>query len=111
MPTIISNWPRHSKRCFNGPWTSSPNDPFAIRCSVRRSKNLGNSSMRLEIRKLLLDALEACRSIKERSHGQTFGQYTSDRWYRRAVEREFEIIGEALNRLRRVDATTATRVT
>jgi len=55
--------------------------------------------MRAEEKKLLLDVSEACQSIEQRCAGHTFDGYTADRWFRRAVEREFEIIGEALNRL------------
>jgi uncharacterized protein with HEPN domain len=53
--------------------------------------------MRAEEKKLLLDVSEACLSIEQRCAGHTFEEYTTDRWFRRAVEREFEIIGEALN--------------
>ena len=67
--------------------------------------------MKLETRKLLLDALEACRSVEKRCVGETFPKYTADRWFRRGVEREFEIIGEALNRLNRFDSLTASRIT
>ena len=42
--------------------------------------------------------------------GQTLAQYATDRFFRRAVEREFEIIGEALNRLVRLDPSTAARI-
>ncbi len=53
--------------------------------------------MRAEEKKLLLDVSEACQSIEQRCAGHTFDAYTADRWFRRAVEREFKIIGEALN--------------
>lgn len=67
--------------------------------------------MRLETRKLLLDAMEACQSIQEHCAGRKFDEYRADRWFRRGVEREFEIIGEALNRLSRIDNATAGRIT
>jgi len=67
--------------------------------------------MRIETKKLLLDALEACQSIQQHCANRTLEQYFADRWFRRAVEREFEIIGEALNRLDRLDAATAGRIT
>lgn len=67
--------------------------------------------MRLETRKLLLDALEACQSIQEHCVGRKLDDYRADRWFRRGVEREFEIIGEALNRLGRLDNATALRIT
>ena len=67
--------------------------------------------MRAEEKKLLLDVSEACVSIEQRCAGHTFEEYTADRWFRRAVEREFEIIGEALNRLDRLAPAVAARVT
>ena len=67
--------------------------------------------MRAEEKKLLLDVSEACLGIEQRCAGHTFEQYTADRWFRRAVEREFEIIGEALNRLDRLAPAVASRIT
>ena len=58
--------------------------------------------MRAEEKKLLLDVQEAAQSIEQRCAGHAFETYSADRWFRRAVEREFEIIGEALNRLDRL---------
>jgi uncharacterized protein with HEPN domain len=45
-------------------------------------------------KKLLFDALESGRSIREWSANRSFGEHQNDRQFRRAVEREFEIIGE-----------------
>ena len=67
--------------------------------------------MRAEEKKFLLDVLEACQSIQQRCAGHTFEEYAADRWFRRAVEREFEIIGEALNRLDRLAPATAALIT
>jgi uncharacterized protein with HEPN domain len=61
-------------------------------------------------KKLLLDVVEAGRSIVARCAGRTFVEYEADRWFRRVVEREFEIIGEALNRLDQTDPTTAAAI-
>ncbi|MCI0748291.1 MAG: DUF86 domain-containing protein [Verrucomicrobia subdivision 3 bacterium] len=67
--------------------------------------------MRAEEKKLLLDVLEACQSIQQHCATRTFEQYIAERWFRRAVEREFEIIGEALHRLERFAPVTAARIT
>lgn len=61
-------------------------------------------------KKLLFDVLVSGRSIREWSIGRSFSEYESDRQFRRAVEREFEIIGEALNRLAQADPATAARI-
>ena len=66
--------------------------------------------MRAEEKKLLLDVQEAGTSIRQRCAGHTFDEYVADRWFRRTVEREFEIIGEALNRLERLAPPTAARI-
>lgn len=66
--------------------------------------------MNSRAKKLLFDVLESGRSIRQWSVGRSFSEYQTDRQLRRAVEREFEIIGEALSRLMRADAVTANRV-
>jgi uncharacterized protein with HEPN domain len=55
--------------------------------------------MELEAKKLLLDILNSCRAIEEFNQGKTFHDYEQSRLLRSATEREFEVIGEALNRL------------
>ena len=62
------------------------------------------------VRKLLFDVAESARSIRGWCAGRTFADYEADRQFRRAVEREFEIIGEALSRLTRADSGTAERI-
>lgn len=66
--------------------------------------------MERQTKKLLLDAIEAGRSIQARCIGRSFAEYEGDRWFRRTVEREFEIIGEALNRLGQVDPDAAASI-
>jgi uncharacterized protein with HEPN domain len=61
-------------------------------------------------KKLLFDALEAGRGIRGWCGAVDFSRYEADRQLRRAVEREFEILGEALNRLSRLNETTAARI-
>ena len=61
-------------------------------------------------KKLLFDVLESARSIRDWCAERSFADYESDRQFRRAVEREFEIIGEALGRLTFADPATADRI-
>jgi uncharacterized protein with HEPN domain len=51
-----------------------------------------------ETKKRLLDALEACRAIQQFTAGSNFAAYAADAMRRPAVERKFEILGEALHR-------------
>lgn len=56
--------------------------------------------MQLEIRKYLFDINESITSIEEYLGSQrNFDNYQKNKMLRRAVERELEIIGEATNRL------------
>ena len=61
-------------------------------------------------KKLLVDVLESGRSVRDWCQHRTFADYEADRQLRRAVEREFEIIGEALHRLARLDSDTAAHI-
>ena len=54
-------------------------------------------------RKLLFDILEAGRAIQDFLQGTSFSQYLADLRTRSAVERQFEILGEAFVRLRDTD--------
>ena len=60
--------------------------------------------MKPEVSKFLHDILGSIDSIYS-FLGETndFNIYLSDKMLRRAVEREFEIIGEAMNRLSKID--------
>jgi uncharacterized protein with HEPN domain len=55
-----------------------------------------------ETAKYFFDAAEACRAIEQFVDGKTFEQYTSDMLLRSAVERQFEILGEALNNIDKI---------
>ena len=47
----------------------------------------------------MVDALEACRAIQQFTTGSNFAAYAADSMRRAAVERKFEILGEALSRV------------
>jgi uncharacterized protein with HEPN domain len=66
--------------------------------------------MELEAKKLLLDILTSCRAIEEFNRGKTFQDYERSRMLRSATEREFEVIGEALNRLRNLAPAVAAQI-
>ena len=60
--------------------------------------------MMLEESKLLLDVKIAIASIDEHLEGQrNFEEYKRNKTKRRAVERELEIVGEAMNRLIKIN--------
>ena len=61
-------------------------------------------------KKLLFDVLDSGRSIRQWCSSRSFAAYEQDRQLRRAVEREFEIIGEALSRLIQAAPGTAARI-
>ena len=60
--------------------------------------------------KWLQDIADACALIRRATQGKTLAEYEQNAVIRSAVERNFEIIGEALNRIRRSDPATASRV-
>ena len=56
--------------------------------------------MQLEILKYLLDIKESIESIYDfLGEQRDFNEYKSNKFLRRGIEREFEIIGEATNRI------------
>jgi uncharacterized protein with HEPN domain len=66
--------------------------------------------MQLEAKKHLFDGLQACTRVSDFTAGRTFADYTHDAMLKAAVERQFEIIGEALNRLAKLDAGVIERI-
>lgn len=58
----------------------------------------------------LWDALNAARQAMAFVHGQDFDRYLADAMRRSAVERQLEIVGEALSQLRKTDADVARKV-
>ena len=59
--------------------------------------------MRLETRKYLYDMQHAAALLRDFTSNKTFADYERDAMLRAAVEREFEVIGEAMTQLARVD--------
>lgn len=64
-----------------------------------------------EVPKWLEDVRDAAQYILSETQGKTFQAFSSDRTLRQAVERNFEIIGEAINRVARADETVASCLT
>ena len=60
-------------------------------------------SMQLKRAKFIEDALLACRELQTFTKGKSLDDVESDRGLQLIMEREFEILGEALARLRRLD--------
>lgn len=56
------------------------------------------------------DAIEACRTIQSFTKGVSFGDYSGNLMLRSAVERQFEILGEALNRASELEPEVVTSV-
>ena len=61
--------------------------------------------------KLLEDIRDAAAFIGDAVRGKGLADYEHDRLLRQAIERNFEIIGEAMNRLVQHDQATAMRIT
>lgn len=62
--------------------------------------------MQLEIKKYLFDIRESIESIeKYLGDKRDFNIYLADKMLRRAVEREFEIMGEAMSRIEKLDSS------
>ena len=61
--------------------------------------------MQPETRKYLFDVLTACEAILKFIAGKDLASYEADLMLRSAVERQLMIVGEALNRASRLDAS------
>ncbi len=67
--------------------------------------------MQLEAKKYLFDMRHACARIAEFTTGKSYVDYGRDAMLRAAMERQFEIVGEALGRLASIAADVAERIT
>ncbi len=62
--------------------------------------------MKLEIKKCLFDINTSIDSTYEYLEGESnFFEYQRNKLLRRGIEREIEIIGEAMNRILRIDSS------
>jgi uncharacterized protein with HEPN domain len=59
------------------------------------------------VRALLFDMQHAAHGIRSFADGRTIDDFKSDLMFRSAVERQFEIIGEAVARLRKLEPAYA----
>ena len=66
--------------------------------------------MRRDARCYLWDALKAAEAVESFLHGKTYEAFVEDDLLRSAVERQLEIIGEALSQLAKVDPQIADNV-
>ena len=66
--------------------------------------------MKDEILAHLHDIAQSARAVKGFVSGRSFEEYSSNELLRSAVERKFEIIGEALNRIRDAEPTVLSQI-
>ena len=64
-----------------------------------------------ESRKFLFDIRAAIDLLLQFTDGRTYEEYSQDAMLRAAVERQFEIVGEGINQLARIDPETASKIT
>lgn len=66
--------------------------------------------MRPEGRKHVFDMISAVRAVTQFAEGKTRKDYETDLLLRSAIERQLQILGEALIRLRRVDPESVDQI-
>jgi len=66
--------------------------------------------MRIESKKYLYDIVRAAKLALGFIVGKSFAEYGADPMLRSAVERQLEIVGEALAQLARADQATASQI-
>ena len=67
--------------------------------------------MRRNPKKFIFDMLDSCRFLLELTRTDNADRYRDDRVFRGAVERELQIIGEAMLQLKTLDPQAAERFT
>ena len=67
--------------------------------------------MRLESKKLLYDISIASNKLLQFVNEKSWDDYSQDDLLRSAVERQFEIVGEALNQLSKIDKNCVKKIT
>lgn len=67
--------------------------------------------MRRETKTYLYDIMRACELLEEFTAGARFDDYLADPMMRSAVERQFEIIGEALRQMLEIEPQLADAIT
>src|SRR6202022_3852514 len=81
-------------------WTSLLRRRFGTHFFASASTRLGRVSMQRNARQLLYDIATSAEAIEGFTRGRTLQHYEDDLMLRSACERQFEIIGEAMTRLR-----------
>lgn len=66
--------------------------------------------MRLESKKFLHDVFQAAEKISKFVANKNIGDYASDDLLKSGVERQFEVMGEALNQLSKIDRAVVEKV-
>ncbi len=90
-------------------WWNCPR--FATRTFCRLLHRIGYCSMHFEALKYLYDMEQACVLLSSFLVGKTFADYEADPMLRSAVERQLMIVGEALNRLRKIEPELLASIT
>ncbi len=67
--------------------------------------------MQLETKKFLYDISISTEKLKRFTQQKSWNDYLSNDLLKAGVERQFEIIGEALNQLDKIDHKTASKIT
>ncbi len=67
--------------------------------------------MQVDIRKFLFDIQLACEALIEFARDRSLDNYQDNLLLRSGVERQLEIIGEALNQASKIDPTLAEEIT